>query len=199
MWTLTSTETTYQLVSVLSSAIPFHPTPELCMCVDTVTDDVLFGIQSPSLFGWCQRDNVCQIRLTKADIDLSCAFHFGSGPVRCDYCNTSQCAHCTVVQSQCLCVTKQSTPEPNSPNTTGNRWSIIIDKVIVRSEETIDLQFAPQPTDKCQSSGDVWKWRWTSWASVPNTPTVSVDVKQHFNTKTAVSFSSVYERPLGQL
>ena len=28
----------------------------------------------------------------------------------------------------------------------------------------------------------VWKWRWTSWAPVPNKPTVSVDVKpQHFN------------------
>ena len=27
----------------------------------------------------------------------------------------------------------------------------------------------------------VWKSRWTSWAPVPNKPTVSVDVKQHFN------------------
>ena len=25
----------------------------------------------------------------------------------------------------------------------------------------------------------VWKSRWTSWASIPNKPTVSVDVKQH--------------------
>ena len=32
-----------------------------------------------------------------------------------------------------------------------------------------------------QSSGAVWKSRWTSWATVPNKPTVSVDVKQHFN------------------
>ena len=32
-----------------------------------------------------------------------------------------------------------------------------------------------------QSSGGVWKSRWTSWAPVPNKPTVSVDVKQHFN------------------
>ena len=32
-----------------------------------------------------------------------------------------------------------------------------------------------------QSSGAVWKSRWTSWASVPNKPTVSVDVKQPFN------------------
>ena len=32
-----------------------------------------------------------------------------------------------------------------------------------------------------QSSGAVWKSRWTSWAQVPNKPTVSVDVKQHFN------------------
>ena len=31
-----------------------------------------------------------------------------------------------------------------------------------------------------QSSGAVWKSRWTSWAPVPNKPTVSVDVKQHF-------------------
>ena len=27
----------------------------------------------------------------------------------------------------------------------------------------------------------VWESRWTSWAPVPNKPTVSVDVKQHFN------------------
>ena len=32
-----------------------------------------------------------------------------------------------------------------------------------------------------QSSGAVWKSRWTSWAPVPNKPAVSVDVKQHFN------------------
>ena len=32
-----------------------------------------------------------------------------------------------------------------------------------------------------QSSGAVWKSRWTSWAPVPNKPTVSVGVKQHFN------------------
>ena len=32
-----------------------------------------------------------------------------------------------------------------------------------------------------RSSGAVWKSRWTSWAPVPNKPTVSVDVKQHFN------------------
>ena len=31
------------------------------------------------------------------------------------------------------------------------------------------------------SSGSVWKSRWTSWAPVLNKPTVSVDVKQHFN------------------
>ena len=45
--------------------------------------------------------------------------------------------------SVALSLRAQSTPEPNSPNTTGNRWSIIIDKVIVRSEEKTDLQFAP--------------------------------------------------------
>ena len=32
-----------------------------------------------------------------------------------------------------------------------------------------------------QSLGAVWKSRWSSWAPVPNKPTVSVDVKQHFN------------------
>ena len=33
-----------------------------------------------------------------------------------------------------------------------------------------------------RSSGAVWKsMRWPSWAPVPNKPTVSVDVKQHFN------------------
>jgi len=32
-----------------------------------------------------------------------------------------------------------------------------------------------------QSSGAVWKSRWPSWAPVRNKPTVSVDVKQHFN------------------
>ena len=32
-----------------------------------------------------------------------------------------------------------------------------------------------------QSSGAVWKWRWTSWAPFPNKPTVSVDLLQHFN------------------
>ena len=32
-----------------------------------------------------------------------------------------------------------------------------------------------------QSSGAVRKWRWTSWATVPNTLTVSVDVRQHFS------------------
>ena len=33
----------------------------------------------------------------------------------------------------------------------------------------------------CHSSGAVWKSRGTSWAPVPNKPTVSVDVKQYFN------------------
>ena len=32
-----------------------------------------------------------------------------------------------------------------------------------------------------QRSGAVWKSRWPSWAPGPNKPTVSVDVKQHFN------------------
>ena len=35
-----------------------------------------------------------------------------------------------------------------------------------------------------QCSGAVLKWRWPSRAPVPNKPTVSVDVKQHFNINT---------------
>ena len=38
-----------------------------------------------------------------------------------------------------------------------------------------------------QSSGDVWKSRWPSWAPVPNKPTVSVDVKQHSTTTTTTT------------
>ena len=41
-----------------------------------------------------------------------------------------------------------------------------------------------------QSSGAVWKTRWTSWAPVPNKPTVSVDVKQHFNVCEHVAVSA---------
>ena len=40
-------------------------------------------------------------------------------------------------------------------------------------------RFSATGTD--QSSGAVIKSRWTSWAPVPNKPTVSVDVKQHIN------------------
>ena len=36
-------------------------------------------------------------------------------------------------------------------------------------------------TEVIQRSGAVWKSRWPSCAPVPNKPTVSVDVKQHFN------------------
>ena len=39
----------------------------------------------------------------------------------------------------------------------------------------------PKRRRKCQSSGAVWKSRWTSWAPVPNKPAGCVDVKQHFN------------------
>ena len=39
-----------------------------------------------------------------------------------------------------------------------------------------------------QSSGAVWKSRWPSWASGPNKPTVSVDVKQQ-STKVSLSWS----------
>ena len=38
--------------------------------------------------------------------------------------------------------------------------------------------------NEIQSSGGVWKSRWTSWGPVPNKPTVSVDVKQHLNQPT---------------
>ena len=37
-----------------------------------------------------------------------------------------------------------------------------------------------RPRRQRQNSGAVWKWRWPSWAPVPNKPTVFVDVKQHF-------------------
>ena len=51
-----------------------------------------------------------------------------------------------------------------------------------------------------QNSGAVWKLRWTSWAPVPNKPTVSVDIKQHFNllklpTTEMVSFSPTTSLP----
>ena len=39
-----------------------------------------------------------------------------------------------------------------------------------------------------QSSEAVWKSRWPSWAPVPNKPTVSVDVKQHFNQSTMLTW-----------
>ena len=44
-----------------------------------------------------------------------------------------------------------------------------------------------------QSSGGVWKSRWTSWAPVPNKPTVSVDVKQHFNNNKALQTTTRFE------
>ena len=44
-----------------------------------------------------------------------------------------------------------------------------------------------------QSSEAVWKWRWTSWAPVPNKPTVSVDVKQHFNQAIIQSSGAVWK------
>ena len=42
-----------------------------------------------------------------------------------------------------------------------------------------------------QSSGAMSKSRWTSWAPVPNKPTVSVDVKQHFNQSSTQSSEAV--------
>ena len=47
-------------------------------------------------------------------------------------------------------------------------------------------QFLKEPTQDrtSQSLKAVWKSRWTSWAS--DKPTVSVDVKQHFNDRTGL-------------
>ena len=52
----------------------------------------------------------------------------------------------------------------------GKRWS--------ECEGSVKYSLHSSPF---QSSGAVWKSRWPSWAPVPNKPTVSVDVKQHFN------------------
>ena len=38
----------------------------------------------------------------------------------------------------------------------------------------------------------MWKSRWPSWAPVPNKPTVSVDVKQHFNNEDVLPVQSIY-------
>ena len=48
-----------------------------------------------------------------------------------------------------------------------------------------------------QSSGAVRKSMWPSWAPVPNKPTVSVDVKQHFSqqARAAVCHEDVLEDP----
>ena len=46
----------------------------------------------------------------------------------------------------------------------------------------------------CQSSRAEWKSRWTAWASVPNKPTFSVDVKQHFS-YTSIDLYGWTERP----
>ena len=53
----------------------------------------------------------------------------------------------------------------------------------VGGKKSLKYQCIKDPTDirAAQSSGAVRKSRWTSWAPVPNKPTVSVDVKQHFN------------------
>ena len=47
--------------------------------------------------------------------------------------------------------------------------------------------------DAIQSSGAVWKSRWPSWAPIPNKPTVSVDVKQHFNDAIQLKHASTYQ------
>ena len=44
-----------------------------------------------------------------------------------------------------------------------------------------------QPTRTGQNSRAVWKSRWISSAPVPNKPTISVDVKQHFNCARSLS------------
>ena len=49
-----------------------------------------------------------------------------------------------------------------------------------------------------QSSGAVWKSRWTSWASVPNKPAVSVDVKQHSTTRTSCKAQKLCENRGGR-
>ena len=45
-----------------------------------------------------------------------------------------------------------------------------------------------------QSSGAVGKSRWTSWAPVPNKPTVSVDLKQHSNQQRLLSSNTERRR-----
>ena len=54
----------------------------------------------------------------------------------------------------------------------------------IKEEENSLYLFSTTVRCHCQvtqTSGAVWKSRWPSWAPVPNKPTVSVDVKQHFN------------------
>ena len=50
-----------------------------------------------------------------------------------------------------------------------------------------------------QSSGAALKSRWPSWAPVPNKPTVSVDVKQHFNIVGTLLFGSGYSERGGKM
>ena len=50
-----------------------------------------------------------------------------------------------------------------------------------RQTETNKKYVVSEMKLRAQSSGAVWKSKWQSWAPVPNKPTVSVDVKQHFN------------------
>ena len=44
------------------------------------------------------------------------------------------------------------------------------------TSEDIKHQLNNNNSNSCQSSGGVWKSRWTSWAPIPKKPTVSVDV-----------------------
>ena len=62
----------------------------------------------------------------------------------------------------------------------------------VQSSLQIDKLFTKDvhvPSRQPQSSGAVWKWRWTSWAPVPNKLSVSVDEKQQWTQFFAATMS----------
>ena len=50
-----------------------------------------------------------------------------------------------------------------------------------------------------QSSGAVLKSRWPSWAPIPNKPTVSVNVKQHFNHQVGLTYLELSAEPSVEL
>ena len=54
----------------------------------------------------------------------------------------------------------------------------------------VSVDYVKLHSPQTHNSGAVWKSRWTSWAPVPNKPTISVDVKQHFDSnKNILKFS----------